>query len=123
MGRTKKVLSAAQVRRLRSMLTCVVCGIAPGETGWVQHNPGCPVPGNVEGDGTKPGRPRVHSDPGPKVWDKKCLECGDPVPEPPADLSGSRGAMRKRSICSDQCRKARRRTYSRRHRAWKGSVS
>lgn len=123
MGRTKAVLSAEQVRRIRAMLTCVVCGIAPGETGWVAHNPGCPVPSNVEGDGRRPGRPRVNPVPGAKVWDKKCLECGGPVPEPPADLSGNKGAMRKRSICSEACRKARRVKSTRKHRARKGGRS
>lgn len=108
-------LSAEQLRRIRALIPCVVCRQVPGDDGWIKHTDECRVPYNREGNRGR-GRPRKNP---PKVWDRKCKICNGPVPEPPADLTGKRGAMRAKRICSEKCHRERRARTRRAQRALK----
>lgn len=127
-------LTQQQIDTLRSMLGCVVCHQPPLDDGWVRHLAGCTVPLNVEGVPQRRGRPpririaepvdetAVTEAEGP-TWDRRCIVCEKPVPPPPMDMSGNRGATRNRKICSDECRKARRAGAVRAKRARQRSVA
>lgn len=120
-------LTQKQIDALRSLLGCVVCRQTPGDDGWINHLAGCTVPLNVEGTPTKRGRPRRarHDDTVPEevTWNRRCVVCEGPVPPPPDDLSGRRGAAVTRKICSDECRRARRSAAVRAKRASRRSVA
>lgn len=133
-------LSQKQIDTLRSMLGCVVCHQTPQSDGWIRHLAGCTVPLNVEGAPQRRGRPprvrpEVLSGPGAQgfpavgldaegsTWDRRCIVCEKPIPPPPEDMSGNRGATRNRKICSDECRKARRAGAVRTKRAGQRSVA